>query len=334
MKTTEITTSNSLKFSTSKKINFEGKPSTIYVQIRLNDECKNGHQDFSITGGIYGNQNGIKTDRSHLTSGCIHEEISQYFPEFKNFVDLHSCDYNGVPMYAVENGFFHLKEGFSNLKGKTQKEYFCDYYRVTGEQYDKLLKSENPTEYAILLRELGVLNQWQKEADNAIKVLEGLTGTKFLIDSVRSQYKAPSEEEIKTFEDRKANGYYSDDAKAERMTNARKLKIEKMIEYITETKNKKVKDITEDAAVKIWLINKIEKTQTKREGLKLDFEAFTDNSIYYNHTNKIGFNWKGYGKKVTKEQFQIFCDSLTESDFDKLPNGISFELDKEVIFKQ
>ena len=114
--------SNDLRFSTSKKIQYFGKASTIYVEIRLNDQCSNGHQDFSITGDIYENQTGNKNDRYHATGGCIHEHILKHFPQFKIFVDLHLCDYKGNPMYTDANRFYHIKQGFDRLeKGETQK---------------------------------------------------------------------------------------------------------------------------------------------------------------------------------------------------------------------
>ena len=81
---TTTTAKNDLRFSTSKTVGNE----TIYVKIRLNDECKNGHQDFSITGDIY-KAGEPKTDSNHICGGCIHEEIEKHFPEFKIFINLH-----------------------------------------------------------------------------------------------------------------------------------------------------------------------------------------------------------------------------------------------------
>lgn len=120
----------------------EGNPLTI--NIRLNDECKNGHQDFAITGDIY--QKGKpRTDRYYIAGGCIHEDIVKAKPELKIFVNLHLCDWEGIPIYAVENGFYHLREGFNNTKPESAnfKKEFCDYYRVTPSQFDILNSSRN-----------------------------------------------------------------------------------------------------------------------------------------------------------------------------------------------
>jgi hypothetical protein len=80
---------NSLIYKTSKEIsviNNNGNKTTgkIYVKIRLDDQCKNGHQDFAITGDIYAGSG--KADRNHLTGGCIHEEIVKHFSSFKSFI--------------------------------------------------------------------------------------------------------------------------------------------------------------------------------------------------------------------------------------------------------
>ena len=140
------TASNDLRFTTTKRV----ADIEITVKIRLNDQCKNGHQDFSITGDIY-KAGKPRTDSNHISGGCIHGKIAKYFPEFKQFISLHLCDWNGIPMYAVENGFYHLETGF-NSTPKTDpkfKNQFCEYYRVTPQQYDILNECKNKIQYAL-----------------------------------------------------------------------------------------------------------------------------------------------------------------------------------------
>lgn len=90
------------------------------IRIRLNDECKNGHQDFAITADIW-EKGKLRTDRYWIMGGCCHEEIIATRPDLKIFVDLHLCDYKGIPMHAVENGFYHLREGFNDAKRQKTK---------------------------------------------------------------------------------------------------------------------------------------------------------------------------------------------------------------------
>ena len=68
---------NELIYKCSKEVNDK----IVYVTIRLNDDCRNGHNDFSITGEVY--QKGKpKTDIYLVCGGCCHEEILVAFPEF------------------------------------------------------------------------------------------------------------------------------------------------------------------------------------------------------------------------------------------------------------
>lgn len=63
----------------------------LIIKIRLNDECKNGHQDFAITGDIY-QKDKPKIDKYHLSGGCIHDEILAARPDLK---------YLSICIYAI-----------------------------------------------------------------------------------------------------------------------------------------------------------------------------------------------------------------------------------------
>src|ERR1035437_2600790 len=76
------------------------------IEIRLDDECKNGHDDFAITASIWSKNNKYSEEDM---GGCCHAEILSVRPDLKIFVDLHLNSSKGVPMYAIENGFYHLK---------------------------------------------------------------------------------------------------------------------------------------------------------------------------------------------------------------------------------
>lgn len=282
---------NSLKFKATKQISKDEK---ITVNIRLNDECENGHQDFSITGDV--------TDRGRFSmGGCIHEEIEKHFPEFKIFINLHLCDHEGIPMYAVDNGFYHLRNGFERAE-KGQKAEFCEYYRVTPEQFDELNKCENKIQYAVKLDKLGILKQWKEEADKAIKFLEELTGDEFVIDSKKSQYHAPTPEQLKEEEEKQKSGFYTPEAKQERESQ----KVREKIEEMEEEANKKIESIKKELEIQ-----------------KLIFlaggERALDNTIFYNHSNEIKFNWKTYGKQLSPEEIEEIKRKL------KLPEGVTFK---------
>lgn len=272
--TTELTPTNDIRFKTSKTIGKE----TIYVSIRLNDECKNGHQDFAITGDLY-KAGKPKIDRYHISGGCIHEDVLNFFPEFKQFVRLHLCDYEGIPMYAVENGYYHLTNGFNNTKpeDKTFKDEFCEYYRVSASQFDILSTSRNKLQYALHLQNLDILGQWKEEANAAIKSLEDMTGTKFVVDSVKTQFHAPTEAQINEENEKQKNGYYTNEAEQKRELS----KQAETIAKLKATMDKEIKKITDEFNVMV-------------EVLKVGGKKALDNCIYYNHSETLAFNWKSY----------------------------------------
>jgi len=312
---------NDLRYKANKQTSKEN----IFVSIRLNDECKNGHQDFSITANIY-EAGKPTTDRYMISGGCCHDDILKHFPEFKIFVNLHLSDAKGVPMYAVENGFSHLKEGFnSKSTGEQFKAEFCQYYRMTPEQFDVIEKSENKLEYALLLRDLGILTQWEAEANEAIKILEELTGNEFENDSKKSQYHAPEADQIKDFEEKRAAGYFTPGQKETRAIEKRKADKEKRLKDISDYCENKVTELRKEKTVKIWLLNRFDKLNGKK-GFSLDFTF--DNFIYYNHSTELSFNWRDYGKQkeMTREEFKMLCDSLNQADLETLPANIKFTL--------
>lgn len=314
---------NNLIYSTSK----QDKNMNVFVKIRLNDECKNGHQDFAITANVY-EPNKPTTERNMIGCGCMHEDILSLFPEFKIFVNLHLSDCNGIPMYAVENGFYHLRNGFNNtpITSKDFKKEFCEYYRMNSKQFDIINESENKLEYAILLKELGILEQWQNEANEAIKLLEKLTGNEFLNDSKKSQYNAPKIEDVQNFKEKKKVGFYSLENKRKRANEKRIADKKLKIKGIQDDYTKSVAKLESEKNVKLWIISHIERINKKalnrKKGFNLDFSF--DNYIYYDHTFEIKFNWLDYKTTMTKVEFKMFCDNLNESDFNKLPANISF----------
>jgi hypothetical protein len=322
---------NNLKYTRAKNgVKLDGERVDIIVNICLNDECKNGHQDFAITGEIY--EAGERGDRAMISAGCCHDAILKIFPEYKIFVDLHLSDYSGAPMYAAGNGFYHLKTGFNNVgpsAGELFDVKFIEYYRLTEEQYDIIKVAEDERHFAILLVESGVIDSWKSQAEKGIALLEQLTGDKFLNDSKRSHFVAPTEADMETHKQRLESGYYTKEAKLARDKEAARIKEQKHIAQIRENARKKIEALELDDRVHIWFFRYMKRLASKKllvtKGFVLD--QYFDDMIYYKHTNKITFNWKSFGRLQMDERcFDIFCENLTERDFQHLPNGISFEL--------
>jgi len=105
------------------------------IVISLDDDCKNGHADFHITGTGW-KQGRARSGNNWIYGGCCHDEILKVRPDLKLFVDLHLADCKGAPMYATGNGIYHMKE---DPTGKVAKEYL----RITDQEYEVL---KNATE--------------------------------------------------------------------------------------------------------------------------------------------------------------------------------------------
>jgi uncharacterized protein Usg len=84
-----------------------GQTYKIIATVRHDDECKNGHNTFSITGDIYYK----KGDNIWVydTSGCIHDDIAKRFPELAPFIKYHLMS-TDEPMHYVANTLYHADE--------------------------------------------------------------------------------------------------------------------------------------------------------------------------------------------------------------------------------
>ena len=268
----------------------------VFVEIRLDDECNNGHQDFSITASVY-EAGKPTTERNMISCGCCHEDILKVFPEFKTFVDLHLCDWEGVPMFGASNMSYHMENGFNRTKPDADnfETEFCREYRVSKEQFASLRTAQNELQFAVMLQELGILKQWKEEANKAIKLLESLTGGTFEPASVKSNFKAPTAEALEEEKQKQASGYYTEEAKA--------------LEEFTKLEEGAERAI---AAIKLELL-------VKQRILKVGGKRFLDNCIFYNHSKEIGVNWRSYGDQLTEKEICKLKQEIV------LPAGVDFK---------
>ena len=147
------------------------KGANCVISIRLNDECKNGHEDFSITATFW-ELGKPRQDVNMYMAGCCHEEILKFRPDLKIFVDLHLNDFRGYPMYYIENGFYHLKN--------MPKDKFLEYAKVNEAGYELLKKASDKDEYGyLLINKLENHKIWEDLAKEGMKILEELTGKIF-----------------------------------------------------------------------------------------------------------------------------------------------------------
>ncbi len=182
-------------------------------------------------------------------------------------------------MYCIENGFYHMQQGFNDTKPDNANfpAEYCEYYRITPEQFTKLNESKNTVQFATKLIALGILDQWKVEADKAIAELERLTGQKFIVDSTSTQFNAPRPEEIEEEEKRQKEGYYTPEAEQLRADG----KKQSILDELAADRDKEIaKHIVE--------------YETKKEIFLKGGEKALNNCIFYNHTKEVAFNWKSY----------------------------------------
>ena len=98
-----------------------GETHTMRVNIRFDDRCKNGHQDFSVTCDIY-----LRT--RDVGGGAAHEEIARVFPELEPLIKWHLMSTDG-PMYYVSNTVF--RAGNRDCWGLVKNEPYSYEQRIT-----------------------------------------------------------------------------------------------------------------------------------------------------------------------------------------------------------
>ena len=137
----------------------------MHIHIRLSDPCNNGHNDFAITADIW--EKGAKrfTDNTIAKCGMCHEDILKKMPFLKIFVDLHLSDESGAPMYAAENGYYHMRHSSLNV--------FADYMRVSENTASNVrINIQSKEQFAKWVDTLRP--QWKMEADSAKAMLAKL----------------------------------------------------------------------------------------------------------------------------------------------------------------
>lgn len=294
---------NSLVFNEVKKVSINGEKLKIEAKVRLDDDCKNGICFFHLTGSIY--ILGESGRYSLYKSWAIGDDIEKFEMVSGWFNKFHGRTRLGYDTSLIPNLIYHIKKG--------NKDYAMRYAMLNEDEYKVLSFVADEKEYfKYLLFDLGIMDRMKREADAAIKKLEELTG-----DTWVNPYSPEKErhtivltpEEKKLVEDRIEAGYYTEPAIEERRLERIRAKREKEKKSVIDNFEKKLKELEYDRNVRLALI---------------DFDIF-DNVIYYNHSNKIVFNWLDSRDKIPEEKYKEFVENVDRS---KLPEGVTFEYKK------
>jgi hypothetical protein len=89
----------------------KGQKVLMHAEVRFDDNCKNGHNSFAVTGtGWYDNWKSRDCD----FCGCCHEEIEKVFPELKHLIKWHLMS-SDSPMHYVSNTVYHASNLHNGL---------------------------------------------------------------------------------------------------------------------------------------------------------------------------------------------------------------------------
>lgn len=298
----------------------DGKTRTV-IKIRLNDECRNGREDFAITADV-DQKDGRGIFREYM-GGCCHEHILKLRPGLAPFVALHLSDKDGAPMHCGSNAFYWFAgfngglgqqyHGGSGNSGKSPaecREIFADHIRATDEQIDAIVAANPRTseELQAVLEDMQFPEQWQREAAAAIAQLEAWTGKRFVSKATKEGFKRLSAETRQTIAERRASGYYEPQQVAARDAAAKAERKAKRIASIHAEHKKAVRKLDDEKAVELALAE--------------HFDDGKANAIYYTHTNTLQFNWSNLDRLTTKQEFDAFVEAVDKST---LPEGLQFK---------
>lgn len=290
--------SNVLKWSDTKYYSEGPNKYKITVNISLDDDCKNMSPDWSVTGNISWNSMSGKWE--WVSGGCIHEDILKHWPELKQFVDLHLCNFLGQPMYPIANGIYHIKRSLSVAK---------EYLRITDAEAAELyLASEEKDFFKYKLYKMGIVSRWKEESDRAIARLEEMTDTKWVNPYAEEELRVMRPDDVTEIEKRIVSGYYTESSIRERIEEKMRKEKEAQRQKVIDHCEKKCQEYIEERDVLLTV---------------LDYGLPIDNVIYYNHSKMLSFNWLDYMDRISQEQFVDFVNNVDRS---RLPEGIQFEL--------
>ena len=110
-----------------KHITQDGKPHTIFCEIRYDDKCGNGHNSFAITGVVV--RGHVKAERPSQVRdsaweqcGCIHDDIRKHFPEFAHLIKWHRMSSDGPLGYIGNTTYLaSTKDCWGLEKGEKQQ---------------------------------------------------------------------------------------------------------------------------------------------------------------------------------------------------------------------
>lgn len=262
--------------------------------VKLNDSCNNGHLNFSFTGGIKIKKgNGRYYD---FISGAIGDIITYFKPELSIFEKLHTYNHLGQPTY-IDSIRYHINEG------KTDQE-IAEMYNISDIKAIEVLRnaSDNKDLFYYLVFRLGVADTWENLANEVIREIERRSNNKLKIEGKDCVYKQLPEKECEVLENLYQLGYASKKQKEFRDKARKEDQKQKELKEIAEERNKAIAKAQKEYEIKKAVIS---------------FGIGWDNVIFYDHKNKLCFNYSYCYKKIPSDLINEFiCTNALPEDID------------------
>lgn len=260
--------------------------------IKLDDGCKNGHLTFSFTGSIkIKKNNGRYYD---FISGAIGDIITYFKPELSIFEKMHTCNHLGQPMY-IDNIRYHINEG------KTDQE-IAEMYNISDMNAIEILRntSDNKDLFYYLIFRLGIAENWENLAGEAIQEIEKRNGNKLKIEGKDRVYKQLPKEDCEALENLYQLGYASNVQKELRDKARKEEQKQKELKEIEEERNKAIAKAQKEYEIKKAVVS---------------FGISWSNIIFYDHSNKLCFNYSDCYKKIPSDLINDFvCADILPED--------------------
>lgn len=180
------------------KNRFTDEDLRVEVEVRLRKLKENKYPYWSVTGTI---KKGYGMDMEEI-SGAIGDRLIEYFPEIEPFERLHLAQGNGVPDYAVENGWYY--------KLTRNKKALKEILRLTDMEVERLMDAPDKDSFKYILHH-DIKPRWNKEAEELFEKMRELTGDVLELDE--GEELGPvvmTEDEVNAYKEKVASGYYNE----------------------------------------------------------------------------------------------------------------------------
>jgi len=279
---------------------------TVRLTASIDDDCKNGLEDFSLTYCKWEDRFGRKdVTGGGCAAGSEDKYVRRALRKFglEPVEKVHLSDFNGVPVYPTANAIFIAKE--------RNFESFRDYLRLTDEEARVAVNIDDEFGLYVWLMDNGIIDRWKREANEAIAAIINGRDIEFESKATKPDghwyFKHPvTEGAIRAQRDLIREGYYNHEKSEKRAVERNLAECLKQIDGDIERSQERINE--EEMRIKI--------KQAMRDVLEEHFVEFKrpklliENCIWYSHRNEIAFNWRTNSEKVIDEDYELFAKYL------------------------